>query len=393
VADSMLDFLSTETTNHEHAGLLRQELMLESPQGATIAVGKKELCNLAASDYLGLAGHSALKKAAKAAIDDWGVGVAAPRLVGGTLTIHNDLEGKLTRWLGVEDALVFPSGYHANTGLFESLVGERDFVFCDDQIHPTLADGIRLSRTRVFSYRNNDMDHLEDLLKRSRAARFRMIVTDGVFPLDGNLAPLGAICALAAKYGALVAVDESQGIGVLGNGGKGTVHASGMAGKVDVITGSFSNALGSPGGFVAGRRSIVEWLRQKSRPYLASAALAPSSAAAALAALDLLSADNELIDKLRTHVAVFRETLEAGGLRPMASEHPIVSVMIGDAVPTQRMADLLYRKGIFAMGFCHPVVPEGAARIRAQVSAAHTQKALKAAAEAFVEAAREVGVI
>lgn len=377
---TILELLTTEATHLEQAGLLRRPL----------DVGASELVNLASNDYLGLTTHSELKKAAKSAIDSHGVGLASPRMVGGNLGLHGELEAALTKFLGTEDTLVFPSGYHAGTGLLESLVGDRDYVFCDEQTDPSLADGIRLSRAKVFSYRTNDMDHLEDRLKRSRAARFRVIATDGVFPLDGTTANLAAICALGEKYDALVVVDDRHGIGVLGAKGRGAAEKLGVAGKVDAITGTFGVALGGgAGGFVSGRKAIVGWLRQKSRPHLVSTSLAPASAAAALKAIEVVRDDDGLRESLATNVRIFRSGLTEAGLKVIASDHPAVAVVLGDAVTTQRMADLLFKKGVFAMGFCHPVVPEGAARIRAQVTAKHTQKALKAAVATFTEAFKE----
>lgn len=390
MATKILDLLTTESSHLEEAGLLRREALLTTPQGPTVGIGGKDFVNLASGDYLGLANHSALKKAAKAAIDEHGAGLAVPRMAAGTLEVHVELEKALADLVGTEDSLVQPSGWQANTGLFESLYGERDFLFCDEQCHPSLADGIRLSRAHVYSYRTGDMGHLEDFLRRSRAARFRAIVTDGTFPLDGTPAKLPEICSLAAKYDALVVVDDRHGIGVTGKNGRGTAAKLGVADKVDVVTGSFGVALGGgAGGFVAGRKSVIEWLRQKSRPYLASTALAPASAAAALEAVRIARKDPAPREDLETNVKVFRGALASAGLAPVESDHPAVAVLLGEAVTTQRTADLVYQKGIFAMGFCHPVVPEGAARLRAQVTAKHTQKALKEAAAAIAEAAAE----
>ena len=305
------------------------------------------------------------------------------------VTLHGFLEEALSSFLGTEASLVFPSGYHANAGVLESLVGERDYVFCDEQTHPSLADGVRLSRARIFAYRNNDMEHLEDRLRRSRAARFRVIVTDGVFPLDGAIADLRAIVALAGKYKATVIVYDAQGVGVLGEGGRGTPEHLGVAGQIDVTTGSFAHALGvGAGGYVSGRRDVVEWLRQKSRPYLASMALAPASAAAAKGALELLASYGDVRAALRESVVFFRNELGAHGLNVREGVHPIVAVQVGDAVLAQRLADLLWRRGLFVMGFCYPVVPEGQALLRAQVTVRHDERVLREAAASFAEAAR-----
>ncbi len=387
----ILTFLSTEVQNLEQAGLLRREIAVQSPPGPIVTVGNKELLNLATGDYLGLAGHAGVKRAAKTAIDAFGVGTASPRMVTGTLPIHLELERALTRFLHTEETVVLGSGYHANTGLFESLLSDRDYIFCDEETHPSLADGVRLSRAKVFSYRTNDMDHLEDRLKRSRAARFRFIVTDGVLPLAGLVANLKAIYDLAQKYDALVVVDDGQGVGVLGATGRGAHEELGLGSQIDLLTGTFSNALGGgAGGYVSGRRDIITWLRQKSRPYLVSAALAPAAAAAALEALRACEAETGLRTELRQNIELTRTTLTERGFKITGGQHPILIVLTGDAVATQRMSDLLYRKGILVMGFCHPVVPEGAARLRLQISAKHAQRALRNAIHAMEEARREL---
>ena len=390
MAKTILDLLTTESGHLEEAGLLRKEPALAGSQGASVEIGGTPFVQLASGDYLGLATHSAVKKAAKAAIDDHGVGLAVPRMIGGTLELHVELEKAVSELLGTEDTLVYGSGWQANTGIFESMLGERDFVFCDEQCQPSLADGIRLSRARVFSHRANDMEHLEDRLRRSRGARFRAIAADGTNPLDGRASNLPQICALAAKYDAIVVVDDRHGAGVVGKSGRGTAAKLGVADQVDVVTGSFGVALGGgAGGFVSGRKSVVDWLRQKSRPYLASVALAPPCAAAALEAVRIARKDDELRKDLETNVKLFRGALAAAGLTPVESDHPAVAVVLGDAVTTQRATDLLFKRGHFAMGFCHPIVPEGAARIRAQVTAKHTQKSLKEAATAIAECVAE----
>jgi glycine C-acetyltransferase len=390
---AFLEFLGTEARNLEQAGLLRREPPLASPQGPVVKVGERPLINLASSDYLGLANHPEMKKAAIGAIEEWGIGLASPRMAVGTVTLHIELERMLARFLGTGDALVFPSGYHSNTGLFESLLSDRDYLFCDELIRPSLADGIRLSRTRVYSYRNQDMEHLEDRLRRSRSARFRVIVTDGVFPLSGLVANLSEIYTLAAKYNALVVVDDSHGVGVLGEGGRGTHLELGLTDRIDIVTGSFGHALGGgAGGFVAGRSEIIGWLRQKSRAYLASTALAPVAAATALKALEILRTEPELRVTLSMNVRLFRDGLAEHGLWTAEGEHPAVAVLIRHAVAAQKLTDYLYRRGVFAIGFCHPVVPEGAARIRAQVTAKHSQKDLSMAADAFSEGVRELKI-
>jgi glycine C-acetyltransferase len=390
VSEALRKFLRIEAKHLEQAGLLRPEVVLDAPPGPVLTVGKRELLNLCSSDYLGLANHPQVKQAARAALDAFGVALASPRTVTGTLTLHAELERAVSRFLGTQDTVVFASGYQATTGLFESLLGERDYLFCDAQVQPSVADGIRLCRAKVLPYRSRDANDLEDRLRRSRSARFRVIVTDGVFPLEGATAPLDAVCELADRYEATVVVDDGQALGVLGPNGRGTPELHGVADRIDVVTASFGHALGGSGGFASGRKEVITWLRQKSRPYLSSSALPPAAAAAALKALELASAQPELRTELRERVRRFKAALERQGLSLLAGDHPSLSVVLGDAVTTQRMADLLYRKGVFAMGFCHPVVPEGSARIRAQVTAKHPDKALQNAAATFGECAQQL---
>jgi glycine C-acetyltransferase len=390
---AFLEFLGTEAKHLEQAGLLRREPLLSTPPGPSITVGDRELVNFASSDYLGLAHHPEVKKAAISAVDTWGVGLASPRMAAGTLPLHAELERALAQFFGAGDALVYGSGYHANTGLFESLLTDRDYLFCDELIRPSLADGVRLCRARVWSYRNQDMEHLEDRLRRSRAARFRVIATDGVFPLSGLVANLRDIYTLAAKYNALVVVDDSQGIGVLGDSGGGAHDQLGLTDRIDLISGTFGAALGGgAGGFVAGRKELVGWLRQKSRSYLSSTALPAPSVAAALKSLELVRGEPQLREQLAMNVRLFRDALAEHGLWTAEGDHPAVAVLIRHAVAAQRLTDFLYRKGVFAIGFCHPVVPEGAARIRAQVTARHSQKELSKAADAFAEGATELKI-
>jgi glycine C-acetyltransferase len=389
----LLEFLATEAKHLEQAGLLRRETVLPGPQGPTITVGDRQLANFASSDYLGLSSHPDVKKAAIGAIQSWGVGLAASRVATGTVTLHAQLERGLAELLGCADALLFGSGYHANTGVFESLLTDRDYLFCDEMIRPSLTDGIRLSRARVYSYRNQDLEHLEDRLRRSRAARFRMIVTDGVFPLSGRLAQLQDIYALAQRYNALVVVDDSQGLGVLGEAGRGTHDQLGLTDRIDLVTGSFGHALGGGmGGFVAGKREIVTWLRQKSRPHLSSTALPPAAVAAVLKCLEILRSEPDLRARLGQNLRFFQGALAEHGLWTAESDHPAVCVPIGHAVAVQRLTDFLYKKGVFAIGFCHPVVPEGAARIRVQVTARHAQMQLSIAAAAFGAGVKELKI-
>lgn len=389
-----LTFLKKETVNLQDAGLAREEVTVSSPQDPEMVVGERKVVNLASSNYLGLATNAAIKRAAKKAVDELGAGIASTRMLAGTLPLHATLEDAIATFVGTEAALLFGSGYHANTGLFESLFDYRDFIISDVLCHATLADGIRLSSARVMQYRNNDLDHLEDRLKRSRAARFRAIVTDGVFPLDGAIAKLDGICALAEAYDALVIVDDAQGVGVLGANGRGTHELRGVIDRVDVVSGSFGNALGGcAGGWVAGRREIIAWLRQKSRPYLISSAPSPANAGAALAALEQVQTTPSLVEKLQKNVELFRAGLEDIGFEVLGGEHPIVAVMVGNVVAAQRMTDILMRNGVYVVGFCHPVVPEGQARVRAQVSAQHTEPGLRRALAAFGASGRELRLL
>jgi glycine C-acetyltransferase len=387
----LFELLGTEANHLRQAGLLRPESILSSPQGPTIAIGTRELLNLASNDYLGLAVHPEVKKAAIGAIEKWGVGTASTRAGTGTVTLHDELERALAQHLGTEEAMVLASGYHANTGLLESLLSDRDYVFCDEQMRPGLADGVRLCRARAYSYRHQEMEHLEDRLRRSRGARFRVILTDGVFPMSGQIAHLTEIHALADKYGALVAVDDTHGVGVLGASGRGTHQHLELGGRSHLVTGSFGAALGGgAGGFIAGKREIIVWLRQKSRPYLVSTALDPASTAAAKRALEIIQTDPEPQKLLTANTRLFRRRLSERGFEGMDGVHPAVAVPIRDAVVAQRLTDLLYKRGVYAIGFCHPIVPEGAARIRAQITARHSEKALESAVEAFVDSAMEL---
>jgi glycine C-acetyltransferase len=392
-ARAFLEFLEVETENLRQAGLVRPELELSTPQGPNIRAGERDLVNFASRDYLGLASHREVKKAATAAIETWGAGLASPRAAVGTLPLHLDLERAIAKHLGTEDALVYASGHHADTGLFESLLGDRDYVFCDEMARPSLADGIRLCRARAYAYRNNDMEHLEDRLKRSRAARFRIIATDGVFPITGRVAKITEIYALAARYRAIVVVDDSEGIGVVGDWGRGAHAVAEIPDGIDVVTGSFGHALGGgAGGFVAGRKTIVAWLRQKSRSHLASTALAPGAAAAARKAIELLGSEPGLRRALDTNLQTFKEAMARDAGLIVDVTHPAISVLVRNAVLAQRLTDFLYRRGIFAIGYCHPVVPEGEARLCLRVTGRHRPEELEAAARAIGEGMKELKI-
>ena len=380
-ARAFLTFLEAETKNLRQAGLVRPELELRVPPGPIVRIGEQDVVSFLSSDYLGLSGHAALKQAAIAATEEWGVGFASPRAQLGTVTLHAELEASLKKLLGTEDALVFASGHHANAGLFEALLSDRDYIFYDEMIRPSLADGVRLSRARGHAYRNNDMEHLEDRLKRSRAARFRIIATDGVFPVTGRIANLTDIYALASKYQATVVVDDTQGLGVLGDAGQGS-HAFAAVSAIDLVTGSFGGALGGgAGGFVAGKSTILTYLRQKSRSHLASTALAPSAMGAAKKAIEIVGTEPQLRKRLAENLRVFRDavTKDAGVIPEVA--HPAVSVLIRNAVLAQRLTDILFRERLFVMGYCHPVVPEGEARISLRITVRHDPSDLERAAK------------
>jgi glycine C-acetyltransferase len=369
------------------AGLYKAERVLGSPQAAQVSVTGERVLNFCANNYLGLADHPVLVKAAHEALDRWGFGMASVRFICGTQELHKQLESKLSEFLGTEDTILYSSCFDANGGLFETLLTDQDVVISDELNHASIIDGVRLCKAKRQRYRNRDMADLERILKESQDARYRLIATDGVFSMDGYLAPLDEICALAERYDALVMVDDSHAVGFTGPTGRGTPELFGVTDKVDVVTGTLGKALGgASGGYVSGRAEIVEMLRQRSRPYLFSNSLAPSIAGAALAALDLLSSSGELLDRLRANTELFRRRMTEEGFDLLPGEHPIIPVMIGDAAKAGRMADLLLEQGIYVIGFSYPVVPHGKARIRTQMSAAHSLADVNRAVDAFVAA-------
>lgn len=389
----LLKFLEAETKSLKQAGLVRPELVLGTPPGPVIRAGDREMVSYTSSDYLGLASDDTVKRAAISAIETWGVGVATTRVAAGTLTIHAELERAVAALVGTEDALVYPSGHHASTALFEALLGDRDYVFCDDMIRPSLADGIRLSRARAYAYRNDDMEHLEDRLKRSRAARFRVIATDGVFPVTGAIANLEAIYALGSKYRAVVVVDDSQGLGILGDKREGAHGGVALKDGIDIVTGSFGAALGGgAGGFVAGRSAVIAWLRQTSRAHLASTALTPSAAAVALACIGLVQSDQGPRRRLDANLETFKAAMAKDAGLLVGVGHPAISVLVRSAVSTQRLTDYLFRKDIFVTGYCHPVVPEGEARISLRITARHTTEQLERTAKAIGDGMKELQI-
>jgi glycine C-acetyltransferase len=385
VFTSVQQEISGELDEIRSAGLFKAERVIVSPQGSSIRVGDgKEVLNLCANNYLGLADDPRIVAAAKEALDRWGYGLASVRFICGTQDVHKQLEQRISGFLGTEDTILYSSCFDANGGLFETLLSEQDAVISDELNHASIIDGIRLSKARRLRYRNRDMADLEAQLKASAAARRRLIATDGVFSMDGYVAPLGEICDLADRYGAMVMVDDSHAVGFVGPRGRGTPELHGVSDRVDIVTGTLGKALGgASGGYTSGRKAIVDLLRQRSRPYLFSNSVAPAVVGASLKVLDLLEGGDDLRARLRDNTAWFRERMTGLGFDVLPGDHPIVPVMIGDAARATKMADLLLEKGVYVIGFSYPVVPVGKARIRTQVSAAHSREDLQTAADAF----------
>jgi glycine C-acetyltransferase len=379
------DNLRVELEEIRAAGLYKAERVISTPQNASVRVGSgDEVLNFCANNYLGLADHLVLVEAAKNALDHWGFGMASVRFICGTQEPHKELEGALSSFLDTEDTILYSSCFDANAGLFETLLGPDDAVISDELNHASVIDGIRLCKAKRLRYRNRDMADLERQLKEAAGARYRLIATDGVFSMDGYLAPLDEICALADRYDALVMVDDSHAVGFVGPTGRGTPELFGVTSRVDVVTGTLGKALGgASGGYTSGRAEIVEMLRQRSRPYLFSNSVAPSIVGAALAGLKLLSSSTELLTRLRENTELFRSHMTEAGFDLLPGEHPIIPVMIGDAAQAGRMADLLLEQGIYVIGFSYPVVPHGKARIRTQMSAAHSTADVERAVAAF----------
>lgn len=384
--------LTTTLSSIQEAGLYKSERVLTTPQSPHIAtLGGGKVINLCANNYLGLSDHPEIKAAAVEAIERWGFGLSSVRFICGTQTIHKELETRLSDFLGTEDTILYSSCFDANGGLFETLLGPEDVIISDALNHASIIDGIRLCKGQRYRYDNGAMDQLEDHLKASQSARFRLIATDGVFSMDGSIADLKSICDLAEKYNALVMVDDSHAVGVIGKSGRGTHEHCEVMGRVDILTGTLGKALGgASGGYTSGRKEIIDLLRQRSRPYLFSNSLAPAIVAASLKALDLLTGSDEFLSHLRSNTVFFRSEMAKTGLVLLAGVHPIVPVMLGEAEIAARMADRLLEKGIYVTGFFFPVVPQGQARIRTQVSAAHSHGDLASAAAAFGEVAREL---
>ncbi|MCC3767519.1 glycine C-acetyltransferase [Streptomyces sp. UNOC14_S4] len=384
--DGMREHLRKELQDIRDAGLYKSERVITSPQSSAISVGDGKVLNFCANNYLDLADHPEVVAAAKQALDDWGFGMASVRFICGTQAPHKELEEKISRFLGMEDTILYSSCFDANGGVFETLLTAEDAVISDELNHASIIDGIRLSKAARFRYRNRDMADLERCLKEAEGARHKLIVTDGVFSMDGYIAPLDEICDLADRYGALVMVDDSHAVGFVGEEGRGTPELFGVTERVDIITGTLGKALGgASGGYVAARAEIVELLRQRSRPYLFSNSLAPSIVGASLRVLDLLAESGDRRVRLRENTALFRTEMAAAGFEILPGEHAITPVMVGDAALAARMAADLLEKGIYVIAFSYPVVPKGKARIRVQLSAAHSREDVLRTVAAFRE--------
>jgi len=386
------DHVSQTLDEIKAQGLFKTERIITGPQNAEIPIADgRRVINLCANNYLGLADHPVLIAAAKEALDSHGFGMASVRFICGTQDIHKELEAGLTKFLGTEDTILYPSCFDANGGLFETLLGAEDAVISDELNHASIIDGVRLCKAQRYRYKNSDMADLETQLQAAEGARFRLIATDGVFSMDGTIANLKGICDLAEKYDAMVMVDDAHAAGFIGKTGRGTPEYCGVQGRVDVITGTLGKALGgASGGYTSGRKEIVALLRQRSRPYLFSNTVAPPIVAASLKALELLTNSTELRDKLEGNTKYFRAALTERGLTIKAGTHPIVPIMLGDAALSQKFAARMLEKGVYVIGFFYPVVPHGTARVRTQVSAAHSRKELEHAINAFAETNQEL---
>ena len=390
-------FITKEIESIKEAGLFKKERVITSAQSSEITIqGGQKVYNFCANNYLGLSSHPKVIQAAKDAIDTHGFGMSSVRFICGTQDIHKTLEEKISTFLGTEDTILYAAAFDANGGVFEPLLGEKDAIISDALNHASIIDGIRLCKSMRYRYEHNSMDDLEAKLQQAIAdgAQQKIIVTDSVFSMDGTIAQLDKIVALAEKYEALIMIDECHSSGFMGKTGRGVHELKGVMGKIDIITGTLGKALGgASGGFTSGRKEIIDLLRQRSRPYLFSNTLAPSIAGASIAVFDLLSKTTELRDKLEVNTKYFREKISAAGFDVKPGEHPIIPIMLYDAVVSQKMAEKLLEKGIYVIGFYYPVVPKGQARIRVQISAGHSMDQLDHAIKSFIEAGKELGVI
>ncbi|WP_207511549.1 glycine C-acetyltransferase [Longitalea luteola] len=392
--EKLVKRLATELAEIKAAGLYKIERIIESPQGAEITVNGKKVLNFCANNYLGLSSHPKVIEAAKKYVDFRGYGMSSVRFICGTQDIHKELEEKISAFLGTEDTILYVAAFDANGGVFEPLYNEQDAIISDELNHASIIDGVRLCKAQRFRYKHNNMADLEEKLKESQSARSRIIVTDGSFSMDGTIAQLDAIVALAEKYDAAIMIDESHSSGFLGKTGRGTHEYRGVMGKIDIITGTLGKALGgASGGFTSGRKEVIDMLRQRSRPYLFSNTLAPGIVGASIAVLDLLSETTELRDKLEYNTRYFRNKMTEAGFDIKPGDHPIVPIMLYDAVVAQNFAARLLDEGIYVIGFFYPVVAKGQARIRVQLSAAHEQHHLDKAIAAFARIGKELGVL
>ncbi|CAN5393481.1 glycine C-acetyltransferase [soil metagenome] len=385
--------LESTINDIREAGLYKSERVIDGPQDARIEVGGREVLNMCANNYLGLSDHPEIVEAARKSLDVWGYGLSSVRFICGTQAIHKELERKISEFLGTEDTILYTSCFDANGGLFETLLGEEDAVISDELNHASIIDGVRLCKAQRFRYKNSDMADLEAQLTTASTVRFKMIATDGVFSMDGYIAKLDEICDLAEKHDALVMVDDSHAVGFMGERGRGTHEHHNVIDRIDVITGTLGKALGgASGGYTSGKKEIIELLRQRSRPYLFSNSVAPPIVAASIAAIDLLRQSTELRDRLMDNTLYFREKIAAIGLEVLPGEHPIVPVMFGDAMLATKMAESMLKRGVYVIAFSFPVVPKGKARIRTQVSAAHSLEDLDFAVAMFAKAKVELGL-
>ena len=398
MSEAFFSSLASQTEALKSEGLFKSERLIAGPQQAAIKVSSngdtEEVLNLCANNYLGLANHPEVIAAAHKALDEFGYGMASVRFICGTQTIHKQLEERISAFLGTEDTILYPSCFDANGGLFETLLGPEDAVISDALNHASIIDGIRLCKAQRFRYANDDMQDLEAQLKEAATANNRLIVSDGVFSMDGTIASLDKICDLADEHDAMTMIDDCHAAGFLGENGRGTHEYRGVMGRIDIITGTLGKALGgASGGYTSGRKEVVGWLRQRSRPYLFSNSVAPMIAATSIAVLDLLERDNSLQQQLHSNAAYFREKMTERGFDLKPGEHPIIPVMLGDAMLATRMADMLLKRGVYVIGFSFPVVPKGQARIRTQMSAGLTREQLDKAIDAFTDVGRELNVI
>ncbi|MBX9452517.1 MAG: glycine C-acetyltransferase [Mesorhizobium sp.] len=386
--------LSQELAGLEDSGLYKSERVISSMQSAEIEVGGRRVLNFCANNYLGLADSEDLRDAAKAALDRYGYGMASVRFICGTQEEHKQLEKRISAFLGMEDTILYSSCFDANAGLFETLLSEEDAIISDALNHASIIDGVRLSKARRYRYANNDMAELRARLEEAKDARFRLIATDGVFSMDGIIANLRGVCDLAEEYDAMVMVDDSHAVGFVGAHGRGSVEHCGVEGRVDIITGTLGKALGgASGGYTSAKKEVVDWLRQRSRPYLFSNTLMPAIAGASLKVFDMIDDGDALRDKLNANADRFRKAMTAAGFTLAGADHPIIPVMIGDAALAGDMAAKMLERGIYVIGFSFPVVPRGQARIRTQMSAAHSFDDIDRAVEAFAEVGRELGIV